>query len=321
VRVRRTDSSSSQPPKGLTRGCGTVFFGIFAAVGLLFTIVLVLGLFGTLRTYLWEETPCTIVESHRIEPGVEKTKSGNGEFVIRYKYMAKGRERISSKFTNGAISESRDESGIERLLLAYPVDSSARCYVNPRNPEDAILRRGPLWVFAFIFIPLIFVGVGVGGIIRVWTLGSPAAASIARKAKRTGANSAGALFGGIFSLVGAGLLYGLTIHPALKVATARSWNEVPCEIVRSNVGQHRGSKGGTTYSVDITYSYRVEGREYRSDRYEFLGSSSSGYNGKAAVVSGTQSVRRRRASSTPRTRPMWCSTAAFTPRCYSDSSD
>jgi hypothetical protein len=247
-------------------------------------VVLILGFVGTFRTYLWDETPCTIIESRRVEPGIEKDpKDGKGgPFVIAYRYLANGQEQVSRQFSNG-ITESREESAIERLLLEYPVNSTASCYVNPSKPQEAVLRRGPLWVFAFIFIPLIFVAVGVGGIIRLWTADKQRANTIARKAARMGTNAGGYIFGSIFALVGAGLLYGLTIHPALRVIEARSWEEVPCKILGSKVGAHSG-KHGSTYSVDVTYSYRVNGREYRSDRYQFLGGSSSGYNGKAAIV-------------------------------------
>jgi hypothetical protein len=49
------------------------------------------------------------------------------------------------------------------------------------------------------------------------------------------------------------------------------------------VGSHEGDDS-TTYSVDVLYEYEYGGRTYRSRRYEFLGGSSSGYEGKAAIV-------------------------------------
>jgi len=67
------------------------------------------------------------------------------------------------------------------------------------------------------------------------------------------------------------------------VLAARSWQEVPCKILESKVGSHSG-KNGPTYSVDVTFSYNVNGGEYRSDRYRFFGGSSSGYKSKEAEV-------------------------------------
>ena len=55
-------------------------------------------------------------------------------------------------------------------------------------------------------------------------------------------------------------------------------------MISSRVQSHSGSKGGTTYSVDILYAYTVDGKDYRSNRYDFMGGSSSGYGGKDAIV-------------------------------------
>ncbi|HEV7672135.1 MAG TPA: DUF3592 domain-containing protein [Thermoanaerobaculia bacterium] len=93
-----------------------------------------------------------------------------------------------------------------------------------------------------------------------------------------------ALFFGVFLLAGIGLLPFLG-RPVIQVIGARSWPEVPCTILESGVKSHEGSDS-TTYSVAVRYEYEVDGRLYRSDRYRFMGGSSSGYDGKAEVVAG-----------------------------------
>ncbi|HXU30526.1 MAG TPA: DUF3592 domain-containing protein [Thermoanaerobaculia bacterium] len=92
------------------------------------------------------------------------------------------------------------------------------------------------------------------------------------------------LFLGVFLLAGIGLGWFL-IRPVAQTIAARSWREVPCTILESGVKAHSGSDS-TTYSVAVRYEYEVDGRLYRSDRYRFLGGSSSGYEGKAEVVAG-----------------------------------
>jgi hypothetical protein len=49
------------------------------------------------------------------------------------------------------------------------------------------------------------------------------------------------------------------------------------------VGEHSDSDG-TTYSVDVVYTYMVDGRSFQSDRYGFLGGSSSGRTRKEEIV-------------------------------------
>ena len=92
------------------------------------------------------------------------------------------------------------------------------------------------------------------------------------------------LFSLIFLLMGGGLFYFMAVHPYLQGVAARDWMETPCMVVHSQVKSHRGSKNNTTYSPDIHYTYQVNGREYRSERYQFLGGSSSGRASKAAAV-------------------------------------
>ncbi len=91
-------------------------------------------------------------------------------------------------------------------------------------------------------------------------------------------------FFGIFLLVGLGVVWYLSVRPILLVLDARGWRETPCEILSSEVGSHRGSKGGTTYSIDIRYRYEWLGATRESEDYDFFGGSSSGYDGKAEVV-------------------------------------
>lgn len=91
------------------------------------------------------------------------------------------------------------------------------------------------------------------------------------------------LFFGLFFVIGAGLFYFMFIRPVGLVLAARSWQETPCTIVSSRVAESSDSDG-TTYKVDITFAYAAGGGEYRSSRYDFLDVSSSGYDGKKAVV-------------------------------------
>jgi hypothetical protein len=77
--------------------------------------------------------------------------------------------------------------------------------------------------------------------------------------------------------------YFFFVRPVLRVREARNWVETRCRIVSSDVGEHPGSKG-TTYSVDIVFSYTVGAGRFTSKQYDFMGGSSSGYSGKEAIV-------------------------------------
>ncbi|MCB0339343.1 MAG: DUF3592 domain-containing protein, partial [Bdellovibrionales bacterium] len=104
------------------------------------------------------------------------------------------------------------------------------------------------------------------------------------KSSRQKGGSLGArIFGAVFFLIGLGIAYPLIYQPVSGVLKARSWNATECTVISSKVKSH-SSDDGTTYSIYVFYSYLVDGKLYKSDRYNFLSGSSSGYDSKKAVV-------------------------------------
>lgn len=101
-----------------------------------------------------------------------------------------------------------------------------------------------------------------------------------RKTSRFG-NLGCALFSLPFLFAGAALIYFLGVTPLVRVLRASSWNATPCVVTSSRVAS---SSDGDTFSVEIHYSYSVEGRQYDGKRYGFFGGSSSGYASKKEVV-------------------------------------
>jgi hypothetical protein len=91
-------------------------------------------------------------------------------------------------------------------------------------------------------------------------------------------------FFGIFLVVGCAVSYFVLWRPMSRFVAAQSWQPVPCTIESSQVEESSDSDG-STYKVAVTFAYTgSDGREYRSSRYDFMAVSSSGYDGKAAVV-------------------------------------
>ncbi|MBW8877436.1 MAG: DUF3592 domain-containing protein [Acidobacteria bacterium] len=91
------------------------------------------------------------------------------------------------------------------------------------------------------------------------------------------------LFFAVFFLVGLAAFYFAALRPVMEYLASRSWQETTCTVLSSQVGTHSGSESAT-YSVDVVYTYNFEGRAYQSDRYGFLGGSSSGREGKEEIV-------------------------------------
>jgi hypothetical protein len=78
------------------------------------------------------------------------------------------------------------------------------------------------------------------------------------------------LFFSIFLAAGCAFVWAGTGAPVFKVLSARSWVERSALVLSSEVREHHDD--GTSYSVEIRYSYRVDGRLHESSRYSFFGS-------------------------------------------------
>lgn len=140
------------------------------------------------------------------------------------------------------------------------------------------------WLFYGVFlIPLLVGAIFVWGVRRVMRAQAAQAKAAPLSESRGGSRIFERIFFSVFALIGTGLLIPFLILPLWRVQAARNWVAVPCVIETSEVESHRDSDG-TTYRPHIAYTYRFEGTEYRSDRYDFMGGSSSGRAGKQAVV-------------------------------------
>lgn len=91
------------------------------------------------------------------------------------------------------------------------------------------------------------------------------------------------LFGLVFALIGGVALWFLFVRPMSRFLAAQSWQETPAVIVESRVLESSDSDS-TTYKPDVHFTYTFEGREYRSNRYNFLDAYSSGRSGKEEIV-------------------------------------
>lgn len=286
--MSRIQNNSKQPLGLGGRIGGTLFFLVFFGMGLLFCVFIGREFFLNLQTRGWTPTECVIVES-RVEENRQSSDNPYG-FEVRYEYQWQGRTYSSSQWSR-KNTRFDDYSKAQRLASQYVLDTKATCFVDPGTPRSAVLEKPTLWIGLAVLVPLIFVGVGLVGIIAIWRSGEAKEKSEERILSNRPALSergtklgrvACAIFFSVFFLIGSVVTYLVTVRPMMGILTARHWQETTCRILSSNVQSHRSKT--TTYSVDVLYSFEFNGREYRSNRYGFTTGSSSGYKGKAEIV-------------------------------------
>ena len=281
--------SAGRPAGAAGRVVATIFFLIWLAIPTVIIGFMVREAMRAAAPWSWREADCTILES-----GVSEDKSDNYTFTVRYQYAAGAASAVEAPPRVGTVyarghSSSTDYSDPQRLVLRYPSGAKSTCWVNPDNPDEAVLKRKWPVVALMLPFPLLFIAIGVGGLWLTWrTAPPPGEAPITKpisggagRTVRLGARAVAAFFG-LFLVIG---LIVLVVMGAsvLKAFTSGSWTPVEATVVSSGVRSHRGDDS-TTYSVNILYRYVVDGRELRSNRYGFMGGSSSGYGGKYEIV-------------------------------------
>ncbi len=277
--VQPIDSGDRDGRRPRRRFVRSIPLWLFTAIGALATVAVAIDWLQGVSTYLWEESTCTI-ESSEV---VERQGSGEYELTVSYRYHARGDtflgDRVSHSYTG-----SKSVSEAHRLAAIYAPGETVGCWVDGDEPWNAYLRRANLWRGLMIFIPLAFVAIGLGSLYLVRRMGSePSAGSRAAPTRPIRVGVIGSILFGAFFLVGFGLFIPFFVWPTLQIVEARSWTPVPCEIVSSGVRSHAG-EDSTTYSIEANYRYQIDGRQYESNRYQFLRGSSSGYDGKARAV-------------------------------------
>lgn len=267
-------------------GCATrIFLALFAVVfvwaGSQFGLAAMRSAEKDRQIARWPAAPCTITRSRVID---HRQGGNNYEWDVAYTYVYGGQEYTS---TAGASqpSGSNDYSTLERLQLRYPAGSHATCYVDPSDPRHAVLmRRGlaPL-DFAQALFGLVFVAVGclpLWGAVRGFSQPRQTI-PVSQSGARGGCVAA--LICLVFVSIASMVMWLGFLRPMQRSHEAlATWRALPCTIVSSRVVPHRGKR--TTYSVDVLYRYQVDGRDYKSNRFDFLGGTSSGYQGKAEIV-------------------------------------
>ncbi len=275
---------------------GKLFFSLFLlfflGLGCFFMLMLIRESYSIIDSYSWPSTAAQI-ESVDIKRNLKDNDDNTPyELEIRYSYKH-GSEVYKNGSISGTASRHGSYSDAYEIARKYPAGSSQTCYVNPKEPSEAILQHRSPWMLLFVILPLIFMLIGGGGLYFMWFARAEdpnKTKSIARSSPRAGsAKLKGVLFffGLVFTLVGGGFTW-YFVQICSQALNAQSWTEVKARVIDSDVlrSESTDSDGhrSVTYKIDIFYEYEYQGQKYRSSRYDFFTVSSSGSDSKREVV-------------------------------------
>jgi len=144
-------------------GVGILAIFALAGAGMLYPLT-IRPIAKTLDARNWIETPCKII-SARVKTH-EGDDSDTYSIDIFYEYQFDGKLYKSSRY--GFIGgSSSGRSGKAEVVNAYKKAENPACYVNPKDPSEAVLKRGLRLGLLLCLFPLLFLAIGVGGIVHL----------------------------------------------------------------------------------------------------------------------------------------------------------
>lgn len=269
------------------KGCGILFFILFALIGASFLSVLGISVVQDWQTRSWVPTPAVLLGASQ---ELEKNQSDSGDKEsVPYRYTYEGSTFTRDQVTRSNMKVNGRSSDTGEHLRSLPVGTAVTCYVNPAAPYEAVLELRSLTYAWFLLIPLIFLLIGIGGIIVIIRSKPSHMTAVSERSGGWKSNSKGStfglrVFGLMFMLIGGAATWFIAVKPMLAARAAMAWTAVPCRIDSATVESHRGNKGGYTYSIKVRYRFQLDGRKYVSERYDFSTGTSSGRDWREQAV-------------------------------------
>jgi len=138
------------------------FFAIFAIVGLaVFYPLGIRPIAKTLDAKSWVETPCKVHRAEVRSHDSDDETTYSIDILYSYEHDGKTYKCDRYDFLGGSSSGYR---GKARVVAQYEAMPKPICYVNPKHPSEAVLKRGFHAKLLLALFPLPFILVGLGGI-------------------------------------------------------------------------------------------------------------------------------------------------------------
>lgn len=272
------------------------FAFVFIVVGLALGYAMARQLLESLAPYGWNKSECLITKSEVV---FDAKQANACRHSLAYQYEVSGIKKTGDTWRLDPGVPYEWCSHWASFASNFPPAATPSCYVDPQNPERAVLDRGNLFSLFALSLPLCLIGVGIAIWRRKSTSFSPGKSAVKRIAQVVAGCTAVA---GAVGTIYAGVL------PFYQSYESKSWNKAECEVLSSGLRTSRSgsgpgsSKQNPGYYIDIAYTYAMNGRSFVSDRYDFS-MFGSGSAAKLAEVTDKYSVGAKVSCSVSPTNP------------------
>ena len=163
----KNDSSSNtpKPPDNLAGRIWKAFLGLGIAIA---GWVFALYLWGSYERAAvmdsWIEVPC-LIEATNIDDS-QLNQRGVPKYIltVTYRYTFDGKEHTSDRYKR-LPTEGSDPRKVKAKEKKYSVGEESVCYVNPEDPDFAVLRKDSKAGLYSIWFPCLFIVGGAGMIL------------------------------------------------------------------------------------------------------------------------------------------------------------
>ncbi len=139
--------------------------GLLLAVGAMFLWFFTLSPILTAHaSRTWVEVPGTVLSSELVRSrSTGRNASTTWRILIRYEYEYAGVRYEGDRFdlTRSVHSSNIGVQSMRQVVRAHPPGTPVSCYVNPKNPQEALICRelpGSFWGFAWMPLPFVAIG-------------------------------------------------------------------------------------------------------------------------------------------------------------------
>lgn len=135
--------------------------------GAAFTVFLWISYVRAQETRRWTPTACLILDSRVVSERPSPHSPTVHRASIRYRYAFDDVTRTGDHIlrVDGPTS---DREKAERFCAKYPVGRETECFVNPLDPDSAVLEHTTKAGLYTIWFPLLFIAGGAGVVWSAW---------------------------------------------------------------------------------------------------------------------------------------------------------
>jgi hypothetical protein len=116
----------------------------------------------------WPKVPCLILQSSVEEQRIGTTVAPEYRLQVLYCYDFDGSPYESRLWSLRGSMPRNDRATVEELVATYSSGSMTQCWVNPRQPSQAVLKLDTRAAGYTLWFPGLFLLGGMGMIVGAW---------------------------------------------------------------------------------------------------------------------------------------------------------